>query len=124
MIRNHEFERNREGDRGWLVKPGQVVDFDEDDYWGKYLGPGFEPKTWRQNEVVLLPLAKLKGLSKVRIGGTVTEAWTMWLETAMIAELDQTVPEYEFHPEAMKAIGRLKGGKYEKGRLCIMKFLL
>jgi pimeloyl-ACP methyl ester carboxylesterase len=89
MVRNHELERNRDGGRGLILSPGQAVDLDEDDNWGKYLGLESELKSWRENEVALLSLAELRGLSKVRIEGTVTEAWAIWLETAMSAGPDR-----------------------------------
>lgn len=51
----------------------------------------------------------VEGLERVRIEGTVTEAWASWLERAMNAREVKTVPEFEFQPESKEAIRKLKG---------------
>jgi len=108
MCRDHGLERNREGGRGLIIAPENAADYDEDDYGTKYLGPRSEDVEWRTQEVVLLPLAELRGLESARIEGTVTEAWASWLERAMGAREAKIVPEFEFQPEAKEAIRKLK----------------
>ncbi|KAF8853294.1 hypothetical protein BDZ45DRAFT_81152 [Acephala macrosclerotiorum] len=84
MCRCYGIERNSEGGRGLVLVPG-VEEHDEIDELDvtKYTGPGFEPEEWKTDEQVLAPLKKLRGASKVRIEGTVTEKWAKELEEIM-----------------------------------------
>jgi hypothetical protein len=109
LLRDHGLERNRERGRGLIITSEEAVDLDEDNYGTKYLGPESEEESWREKEVVLLPLVELRGPPKVRIEGTVTEAWATWLETSMTASDGEVTPHFEFQPEVKTVVQEPKG---------------
>lgn len=102
--RNRGLERNYEGGRGLTSR-----DIAGTERGTTYLGRESEPSSWIIEEVVLLPLLELRGLSKVRIAGTVTESWAAYLESSMTKGKFQYVLDSELLPETKAAMKRLEG---------------
>lgn len=50
---------------------------------------------WARREGVLRLLVELRGLQRVRIEGTVTDAWAFYLETVMTGSEDEVMVEFE-----------------------------
>jgi hypothetical protein len=103
--RDIEIERNSDGGRGPLhivdKRKQSDSDEDEDDDEVKWLGPESEGEDWAEREVVLEPLQELRGLGKVRIEGTVTEAWASYLEDVMVERKGSTVAEFKRQPSTI-----------------------
>jgi len=99
--RDKRVERNSGGGRGRdkeVVKISQdLLDWDpsdEDTSMQEQVDAVQRRDKWAQKEIVLQPLTSLRGLKKVRIEGTVTEAWATHLEEVMTASRDQVVLDY------------------------------
>ena len=63
--------------------------------------PESEGGDWAEREVVLEPLQGLRGLRKVRIEGTVTEAWALYLEYVMVERKGSTVAKFKRQPSTL-----------------------
>lgn len=113
MERDRGLERNAKGGRGLIVPPGEEEHYHEDDYGTKYEGESSEPWYWKEDEVSLIPLCRLRGLKNVRIEGTVTEKWAKWLEKAATAKLGEDVEAFNFASRARDAISRLNAQAFE-----------
>ncbi|KUJ10199.1 uncharacterized protein LY89DRAFT_787818 [Mollisia scopiformis] len=108
MLRDHGLERNSEGGRGLIIQPGEEHEYDEDDLGTKYEGVNSEPEEWQENEVVLVPLGKLRGVRKVRIEGTVREKWATWLEGVMMSKPEEDVEEFPLSAAGRRILGLLE----------------
>lgn len=90
------------------MPPGEKDErYDEDDFGTRHEGMKSEPKEWIENEVVLMPLGALRGVTDVRIEGMVTEKWALWLGCGM-SKMGEEVEEFEFRPRAREAIAKLR----------------
>jgi hypothetical protein len=100
-------ERNSNGGRGLLrivdKRKQSNSDEGEDDDEAKWVGLESEGEDWAEREVVLEPLQELRGLQKVRIEGTVTEAWTSYLEHVMVERKGSTVAEFKRQPSTISS---------------------
>ncbi len=108
--RDHDTERQADGTRGVkriIVNPAGRS---SNNPYAGYVGGGKE--AWVENEKVLTPLHKLKGI-QARIEGCVTDEWALWLEESMAAtqgsfgEFVRTKDVKQAEMEMMEAI-RLK----------------
>jgi hypothetical protein len=99
LLRNRELERNSEGGRG-VCDTGSASG-----------GPSGKlallPGAWARREVVLQPLVELRGLQRVRIEGTVTEPWALYLENVITATEDGVKVELEAEQRAKDGLKAL-----------------
>jgi hypothetical protein len=58
------------------------------------LAPAAKLASWARREVVLRPLVVLRGLTGVRIEGTVTNAWALYLESVTTGSEDGVMVEF------------------------------
>jgi hypothetical protein len=110
LARDHDFERQADGTRGLKRIIVNTAGKSSNNPYAGYVGGGCEE--WVENEKVLTPLHKLKGI-QARIEGCVTDEWARWLEKSMaatqgpIGEFVRTKNVKQAEMEMMEAI-RLK----------------
>jgi hypothetical protein len=110
LVRDHDFERQADGTRGVKRIIVNTAGKSSNNPYAGYVGGGCEK--WVENEKVLTPLHKLKGI-QARIEGCVTDEWARWLEKSMaatqgpIGEFVRTKDVKQAEMEMMEAI-RLK----------------